>query len=99
MELPLPAQRGQLLFEVSQPVSQRLAIALFRALRQIGLHPRAMQQQTLQFALQIQLLASQPGFSFPPPEIRGFDLRLDRFTFPPACHASIIRVYDMWLRR
>jgi hypothetical protein len=24
---------------------------------------------------------------------------LDRFTFPPACHASIIRVYDMWLRR
>ena len=99
MELPLPAQRGQLLFEVIEPVSQRLAIALFCALLQIGQHPRAMQQQTIQLALQIQLLACQLGFDFAPPEIRGFDLRLDRFTFPPACHASIIRVYDMWLRR
>jgi len=48
-----------------------------------------MQQQALALSLQIQLFGSQLDFYFAAPEICGFDLRLDRFTFPTACHASL----------
>ena len=49
-----------------------------------------MEQQALTLALGVQLFRCQPRFGFAPAEVRGFDLRFDRLTFPTACHSKII---------
>ena len=49
-----------------------------------------MEQQALTFALGVQLFRCQPWFGFAPAEVRRFDLRFDRLTFPTACHSPII---------
>ena len=57
-----------------------------------------MEQQALTLALGVQLFRCQSRFGFAPAEVRGFDLRFDRLTFPTACHTTDYNVLAAGVR-
>jgi hypothetical protein len=85
-----PAECGQLRFKIREPFGKRLAVSFIAAILDIAQDPGAVEQQTVALLLSLDLLGSEMDLRFSVAGIRGFNLPLNRLTFPPTCHTSIL---------